>query len=585
MAAERSMAEILRRRAAASPDKLAFQFLLSDGAEGPRCTYVELDRQARSIATALRRITSPGERALLLYAPGLDFIPAFFGCSYAGVIAVPAYPPRPEQPWHGVEGLTRLTLDCRAGVVLTGGDYAADIERLCRPVAPLDGVPWLDTSDLTSAARGGWSREAEDPAAISHLQYTSGSTGNPKGVVVSHGNLMHNEYMIALCSGHFETAAAGICGVGWLPFQHDLGLVAGMLQAVYVGGPLVLMSPVTMLQRPYVWLEAISRYRGYTSGGPNFAYDQCVRRLSLEERASLDLSCWKVAGLGAEPVRVATMDDFAEAFEVSGFRREAFYPSYGLAEGTLMVAGGDRETQPPVVAVSTAALERNEVTVVSDTAADARLARTLVGCGYAWLDQQVLIVDPTARTPLPPARIGEIWVSGPSIARGYWNRPSDTQETFQARLNGVGEVPFLRTGDLGFFHEGELFITGRLKDVLIVRGQNHYPHDIELTVQGLDPALRSDAGAAFQTEGDAGERLVIVQEVLRPGKTFDADALARRVRQAVAEQHGIEVHDVVFVRHTTLPKTTSGKIQRHACKAAYEAGRLIPYVPKEPPRL
>ncbi len=571
------MADVLKHRAADAPDRIAFQFLRNDGSEGPRLTYAELDNQARRIASALRQCTVPGERALLLFAPGLEFIPAYFGCLYAGVIAVPAFPPRPDRPWHGVENLTRLTSDCRPRVALTGGEHAADIIDLCRPVGSLAECRWLNTDALAGPARDGWVREAEDPLSIAHLQYTSGSTGHPKGVVISHANLMHNEHMIALCSGHYDTAAEGICGVGWLPFQHDLGLVAGMLQAVYVGGPLVLLSPLTMLQRPFVWLDAISRYRGYTSGGPNFAYDLCVRRLTSDERAALDLSCWGVAGLNAEPVRAATIDRFCEAFEVAGFRREAFYPSYGLAESTLMVTGGDRLRPPQLLTVSAAGLERREAAIVAHDATD---ARTLVGCGHAWLDQRVLVVDPDTRRACQSGGVGEIWVSGSSVAQGYWNQPEATRETFQAQLADFDDGPFLRTGDLGFFDGSELFITGRLKDLLIVRGQNHYPHDVEMTVQALHPALRPDAGAVFQVDSPTGERLIVVQEINRPGKDFDAAAIAREVRRTVAERHGIEVDEVVFVRNATLPKTTSGKIQRHACRAAYEAGRLATWRPK-----
>ncbi len=576
------MAEVLRRRAADAPDSLAFRFLLADGAEGPRLTYADLDREARAVAGEVRRFAGPGERALLLYAPGLEFIPAFFGCLYAGVIAVPAYPPRPDRPWVGVEALSRLAADCRPSVALTGGEAAADIERMCRGSAPLSALPWLNTSETPPVASGGWSLEAEDPAAVSHLQYTSGSTAAPKGVAIGHENLMHNEYMIALCSGHFETAAEGICGVGWLPFQHDLGLVAGVLQAVYVGGPLVLLSPLTILQRPFVWLDAISRYRGHTSGGPNFAYDLCVARLSPEQRAALDLSCWKVAGVGAEPVRIAALDAFAEAFAVSGFRREAFYPSYGLAEGTLMVAGGEKAREPTVRSFSAVGLARGEALPVAAAGTEDAAVRTLVGCGHAWLDQRVLVVDPESHAPVAAGRVGEVWVSGPSVARGYWGRPEETERTFRARL-ASGEGPFLRTGDLGVDSGDELFITGRLKDLLIVRGQNHYPHDLEATVQAADPAFRVDAGAAFQVETAEGERLVLVQEIDRAGRRAEPDALARVARRAVAERHGVDLDDLVFVRSGTLPKTTSGKVQRFACKAAYEAGRLVTWSPKGGP--
>ncbi len=577
--AERTLAETLRRRAVDAPDALAFLFLLSDGAEGPRLSYAELDAQARAVAAAVGRVAGPGERALLVFAPGLEFLPAFFGCLYAGVIAVPAYPPRPDRPWDGVAALARLAEDCTPRVVLVGGEAAADVERLCRGDASLAALRWLNADDVPAASAG--SRAAEDPAGISHLQYTSGTTAAPKGVAIGHAELMHNERMIASAPGHVETAAAGICGVSWLPAQHDLGLVGGLLQAVYVGGPLVLLSPLTMLQRPFLWLEAISRYRAHTSAGPNFAYDLCVRRLSPEQRAALDLSCWKVAGIGAEPIRPASLNGFAEAFAGSGFRPEAFYPSYGLAEGTLMVAGGEKDAAPILRGFSADALARGEA-----VPAEGDAARTLVGCGRAWLGQQVLAVDPETAAPCPPGRVGEIWVAGPSVARGYWNRPEETERTFRGRLadgDGLaeGDGPFLRTGDLGVFVDGELFVTGRLKDLLIVRGQNHYPQDVEATVQAADPAFRGDAGAAFQTDRDGTERLVLVQEIARAGRRAEPDALVRAARRAVAERHGVELDEVVLVRNGTLPKTTSGKVRRFACKAAYDAGRLVLWQPKD----
>lgn len=574
------MAEILRRRAADSADRLAFQWLLSDGTEGPRLTYGQLDEQARRIAAALQQHAAAGDRALLLYAPGLEFISAFFGCLYAGLIAVPAYPPRPDRPWHGVESLARIAEDGQVQIVLTGGDYAADIRRLCRTVRSLADAVWLNTSESLAGAQGGWSPQAEDATAVSHLQYTSGSTGTPKGVVVTHGNVMHNEYMIALANGHFETGAAGICGVSWLPFQHDLGLIAGMLQAVYVGGPLVVLSPLTMLQRPFVWLEAISRYRAHTSAGPNFVYDLCVRRLSREERAALDLSCWCIAGLGAEPVRAATIEGFTMAFSSTGFRREAFYPSYGLAEATLMVAGGERLRGPAVGWVAAAALQQKVAMVEWSQPINNTAVRPLVGCGHAWLDQQVAIVNPDSRQLCADGQVGEIWVSGPSVAQGYWQRLEETQRTFQAQLSDSDERQYLRTGDLGFIGDGELFVTGRLKDVLIIRGQNHYPQDIEATVQEIEPLFRADAGAVFQTECDGMEHVVMVQEITRPRNDFDAAGVTHRVRQRIAECHGIEVDEVVLVRAATLPKTSSGKIRRQACRAAYEAGQLVRWQPQ-----
>ncbi len=578
MPVESSMAEVLRRRAADSGDRLAFSYLQADGTEGPRLSYGELDSQASRIAAALLRQAEPGDRALLLYAPGLEFIAAFVGCLYAGLVAVPAYPPRLDRPWQGVEHLSRIATDCQVRAVLTGGEYAADIRRLCRNISPLLDAVWFNTSDALPAGRG-WSTFAEDASAISHLQYTSGSTGMPKGVVVTHANVMHNEYMIARANGHFETGAAGICGVSWLPFQHDLGLIAGMLQAIYVGGPLVVLSPLTMLQRPFVWLDAISRYRAHTSAGPNFAYELCVRRLTADERAALDLSCWCIAGLGAEPVRAVTIDAFSATFANSGFRREAFYPSYGLAEATLMVAGGERLQGPRIGWVATTDLQQKRGLVNGSKPSYDSDARPLVGCGHAWLDQQIVIVDPVSRQPCPKAQVGEIWVAGPSVAQGYWQRPEESQQIFGAQLKGHEGRRFLRTGDLGFFAEGELYVTGRLKDMLIVRGQNHYPQDIEATVQSCGEMFRADSGAVFQSDRSGNDRLVVVQEIVRPAKDFSVVAATRKVREEIAQRHGIEVDEVVWVRAATLPKTTSGKIRRQACRAAYEAGELSLWQP------
>lgn len=579
MPTERSMAEVLRRRAADQGDRLAFQFLHHDGTEGPRLTYGELDRQAQQIAAALRHTAGHGERVLLLYPPGLEFISAFFGCLYAGVIAVPAYPPRPDRPWQGVENLSRIADDCQVRAVLTGGEYAAEIRRMCRHVPSLAKANWFNTSDSLPGGTCCWSPQAEDSAAISHLQYTSGSTGTPKGVVVTHANVMHNEYMIAIANGHFETGPAGICGVSWLPFQHDLGLVGGMLQAVYVGGPLVVLSPLTMLQRPFVWLSAISRYRAHTSAGPNFAYDLCVRRISAEERATLDLSCWCIAGIGAEPVRAATIEDFTAAFSGVGFRREAFYPSYGLAEGTLMVAGSPRLRGPIIRWTSLSGGPQDASPTEVFHAPHSAELRPLVGCGQAWLDQQIVLVDPRTHEACCEGHVGEIWVTGPSVAQGYWQRPEESQQTFHACLAGHDTPLFLRTGDLGFIHQGELFITGRLKDVLIIRGQNHYPQDIEATVQQLEPTFRTDAGAVFQVARNGVERLVMVQEISRPHKNFNARAILRRIRDQIAQRHGIEVDEIVLVRAASLPKTTSGKIRRHACRLAYESGQLSVWEP------
>jgi acyl-CoA synthetase (AMP-forming)/AMP-acid ligase II len=357
-----------------------------------------------------------------------------------------------------------------------------------------------------------------------------------------------------------------------------------------VGVPCVLMPPVAFLQRPVRWLQAISRYRATISVAPNFAYDLCVRKITPAQRATLDLRSWEMAFNGAEPIRAATLERFAATFAPCGFRREAFYPCYGLAEATLIVSGGEKADIPVVQTVQQAALERHQV--VPATAKDED-TRTLVSCGRTLLDGRVVIADPESRTRCQPGEVGEIWVAGPSVAQGYWNRPAETVQTFQAYLADTGEGPFLRTGDLGCVYQGELFVTGRMKDVIIIRGSNHYPQDIELTVERCHPSLRPGCGAAFAVEVAGEERLIVVQEVERryqpprqrpperrqvdvdPGfdpecpQPLDLDAVVGNIRQAVAEQHGMQVYAVLLLRAGSIPKTSSGKLQRYACCAGF----------------
>jgi acyl-CoA synthetase (AMP-forming)/AMP-acid ligase II len=398
----------------------------------------------------------------------------------------------------------------------------------------------------------------------------------PKGVMVSHGNLLHNSKVINM--GFEDTPQSR--GISWLPLHHDMGLIGGMLQPLYVGAPMTFLAPVAFLQRPYRWLQAISKYQATTSGGPNFAYDLCVQKVKPEQLANLDLSHWQVAFVGAEPIRAATLDRFAEKFAPCGFRREAFYASYGLAEATLFVTGGAKTIEPKVQSVQGMALERNEIHLPDSTptppvdTAQTDGIRTLVGVGSSKLDQTVRIVDPQTSQPCAAHQVGEIWVTGSSVAQGYWNAPQATAETFQAYLT-TGEGPFLRTGDLGFLQGDELFITGRLKDAIIIRGRNHYPQDIEDTVQSSHPALKPDCSAAFVLEQDQKEQLVVVQEVDRNHlRQLNSHEVIRSIRRAVADHHGLQVHETVLIRPGSIPKTSSGKVRRRACRDAFLSGDL-----------
>jgi acyl-CoA synthetase (AMP-forming)/AMP-acid ligase II len=405
------------------------------------------------------------------------------------------------------------------------------------------------------------------PETLAFLQYTSGSTGDPKGVMVSHGNLLHNERMIQQAFGHTEDTVV----VGWLPLFHDMGLIGNVLQSLYMGVRCILMPPVAFLQRPYRWLQAISCFKATTSGAPNFAYDLCARKITDQQAESLDLSSWAVAFSGAEPVRAETLDLFARRFGPYGFRREAFYPCYGLAEATLLVSGGAHSTAPAVCSVDADSLEEHCVAPATEGAD----ARTLVSCGWAWDTQRIAIVDSESFRRCPEGHVGEIWVAGPSVAQGYWSRPELTQQTFHAYVQDTNEGPYLRTGDLGFVQQGELFVTGRLKDMIVIRGRNYYPQDIERLVQESHPALEEGHGAAFSVERGGEERLVVAQEVKYTyRRNLNVAEVTGNIRETVAEQFGLDLLAVVLLKSGGVQRTSSGKIQRGTCKAHFLANRL-----------
>lgn len=595
--AAKSLIEVLRQRGETEGDRCAYTFLVGKGNQSDDLTYAELDRKARAIAAVLQDLNARGQRALLLYPPGLDYIAGFFGCLYAGVIAVPAYPPNPNQLQRTLARLHAIVRDAEATLVLTtsqiqnmmkllkfksrvSGSLGKIVSWKKREDASApdhaDGVEteqlfrmhWLATDSIDDHATAGWREPVVDAETLAFLQYTSGSTGAPKGVMVSHGNLLHNSKLIHAGFGFVPESDAVI----WLPIYHDMGLIGGVLQPLVHGYHGTLMSPLTFLQRPYFWLQTISKLKDkrVASGGPNFAFDLCLRKITSEQRKTLDLRHWEVAFCGAEPIRAQTVERFTEAFAECGFRREAFYPCYGLAEATLFVSGVRKSDPPKFHTVEKQALENNRIVSAGDKA---KQAHTLVGSGRALLDQKIAIVHPETRTRCAPDEVGEIWVASPSIAKGYWNRPEESEQTFRAFIADTGEGPFLRTGDLGYLHEGELFVTGRLKDLIIIRGVNYYPQDIELTVENSHSNLRPGCGAAFSVDADGQERLVVVQEV-RSVKALDAKAIIDAIRSSVNEAHELQVFDVVLIQPRTIPKTSSGKIQRRACRQAYRAGTL-----------
>ena len=553
-----TLVEILRHRALQLPGRRAYTFLVDGEAEEVSLTYEQLDRKARAIGAMLQELGLSGERALLLYPSGLQFIEALFGCFYAGVVAVPAYPPRVNR---SLLRLQTTVEDAQAGFVLTTSSILSKLKPACEQAPVLSVLRWLDTEKVPEGAEARWRQPSITGETLAFLQYTSGSTSAPKGVMVSHGNLIHNEWAIQTACLNTQESTF----VSWLPVYHDMGLIGIVLQALYVGASCILMSPLAFLQRPLRWLAAISRYGATLSGGPNFAYDLCVRRISQQQRSVLDLSSWKIAFNGSEPIRAETVSRFAAAFKECGFREESFFPCYGLAEATLMVSGNMRSGMPLVRTYEGAALERNRVVEAS---AGSVGARALVGCGYSLSDQKILIVDPLSLAECPADQSGEIWVSGPSVAQGYWNREAETLATFRARRSDSTEGRFLRTGDLGFLHAGELFVTGRLKDVIVIRGRNIHPQDIEDTVGRSHPALRPGGGAAFSVNVASEERLVVVQEVDNH-RELDMNSVIGAIRQAIAEEYDVPVFSISLVKPGNMPKTTSGKLQRGACRDSF----------------
>ncbi|HEX8773698.1 MAG TPA: amino acid adenylation domain-containing protein, partial [Pyrinomonadaceae bacterium] len=566
-----TLVELLRLRATQQSERTAYSFL-ADGEtqEERQLSYGELDSRARAIAALLASSVATGQRVLLLYGPGLDYVAAFFGCLYAGAVAVPAYPPRLNRNLHRLQAIVS---DAGATAVLTSTPVLSRLEPVLPQLPDLARLRWLDTFELERSASEAW---REPPALteqhLAMLQYTSGSTGTPKGVMLSHRNLLYNSRLMRTA---FEYDAQSRC-VSWLPMYHDMGLIGGLLQPLYGGYPCALMSPASFLQRPTRWLEAITEMRATISGGPNFAYELCLRRTSEAERSRLDLSSWQVAFNGAEPVRAETLERFAEFFEPVGFRRTAWLPCYGLAEATLMVAGGPAMREPVVKSVEARALERNRVVERKEeahTKTESKVRRLVSSGRSPDAGQQIRIVDPELMSECEAEEVGEIWVMSPSVAEGYWNRSEETATTFGARLTDNNDGPYLRTGDLGFIEEGELYITGRVKDLVIIRGVNHYPQDIEWTVAATHASLRSGGGAAFAIEAENEERLVIVQEVGARAQV-DLENTVERIRQAVAEEHEVEVYAIALVRAGSVPKTTSGKVQRRACREAYLSGDL-----------
>ncbi|WP_127532035.1 fatty acyl-AMP ligase [Paenibacillus kobensis] len=573
------LVDLLEYRAWSQPDLELYTFLADGERIEHKLTAASLRERSVATAAALQQIGSPGEPVLLLYPPGIDFLVGFMGCLYAGMIAVPAYPPHLRKP---TPRLAAIAQDTGASIALSTHKLCEDVREAALHgdhMQHLSGLRWLATDNLPSGMT--WSPPRIDGNGVTFLQYTSGSTSTPKGVMVTHQNLLYNMSMIA----KYFRVSSETRGVSWLPAHHDMGLIGKLLTALHAGCSLTFMSPVSFMQKPLRWLQAISRTKATYSGAPNFAFELCVAKFKEEAAEGLDLSSWLTAFNGAEPVRSQTLDKFAACYAPYGFRKESLVPAYGLAEGTLFVSGIRRDNEAWwTVTVDSRSVQASTIEPVLP---DAEHAQTIVSCGVIPPEQKLAIVSPASSERLADGAIGEIWLHGESVATGYWGKPEASNQTFQARIEGEGDTAYLRTGDLGFTLAGELYIAGRMKDVIIVRGCNHYPQDIELTAQQAHPAVKEDCIAAFVEQRDGEDRLIIVAEINREyrvrGSQRDSGAASMKqlltevsaaVRQDVSIQHELTVHSVVLIRVGTIPKTSSGKIQRQYTKQLYEQGKL-----------
>jgi thioester reductase-like protein len=560
-----SLVDLLRLRATEQPDREAYSFLTSDESAPLHLTHRALDRHARAIGAHLSDITTPGDRVLLLLPTGPEYVAAFIGCLYADLIAVPAYPP---SPWRADGQIAAMAVDADPMVVIAAGRTLELLAGSVEQYPTLRGRRWIAIEPLLDADDRGWEPAHTRRSSLAYLQYTSGSTSTPRGVMISHANVLNNLAMIR--RGIADRPQTR--GVSWAPLFHDLGLVGGMLTPLYNLFPMTMMSPLQFLEDPLRWLRAISAWRATASLAPNFGYDLCVQRSTPAERTALDLSSWNLAVTGAEPIRPATLEQFSAAFAEAGFRRDAFWPAFGLAESTVAVTIGVTPGQQLTRAFDRTALGRGEA--IPRGADEADDVSVLATSGRWSHDCEVAIVDPDSGTRQPSGRIGEIWVKSGGVGEGYWNRPADTEATFQARLTGSNDGPFLRTGDLGFVHDDELFVTGRLKDVIVIRGRNHYPQDIEHSAEASHPELRCSCVAAFAVERGGDEQVVVVAEVKRrhwsePG---DLTGIAEAIWTAVAADHQVEPATVALICPGSLAKTSSGKLRRRLIRETWLAG-------------
>lgn len=560
-----SLIDLLNDKAENHPHKLAFNYLTDGEDDEISISYEQLDSNSKRIAAYLQNEGLCGKRALIMYPSGINYITAFFGCLYAGVVAVPVYPPTLSRNMDRVKS---IMFDASTDIILTTSQIYFKIEKHMHEEISSMNVKWICIDELVLPSAELWQKPSINGDTIAFLQYTSGSTSAPKGVMVSHQNILYNEEMIKKGFQNNEQTVV----MGWLPLYHDMGLIGNVLQPLYLGATGILMSPMDFLQKPFRWLKAISKYKATVSGAPNFAYDLCVKKVTEEQKTQLDLSSWLVAFNGAEPVRYETLKRFTEEFKGCGFKPESFYPCYGMAEATLFISGGEASKKPVIKQFDSYSLTGNKVLESSDS----EKSITLVSCGTPYLGEKVQVVNPNTCEICSENEIGEIWVNGSNVAKGYFGA-ADNRD-FNGYIATKTSKQYLKTGDLGFINDGQLFITGRLKDVMILRGKNYYPQDIELTTEKAHIGVQVNGSAAFSITHENEEKLVIVAEIersFRPrSKKVEKNELGikeitTKIRQNVMEGHGIQPFCICLIKTGSIYKTSSGKIQRSACKQGF----------------
>ncbi len=568
-----TLIDIMQAHAASQKsESVAFTFLRDGKQSAAHISFQELDQRARAVAAELQSRNMAGRRVLLLYPSGIEFVSVFMGCLYAGAIAVPAPPPDASRTKRSLPRLQRIIGDCDAALVLA---------EASNPLASMAGpfiqqnlpIAWLETDVIPNERGDDWKAVNAKADDLAYLQYTSGSIGDPKGIEISHGNLLyHARYLQQTCDYDEQSVS-----VTWMPNFHDWGLVEGLVEPMFNGTPCYLFSPFSFIKRPNNWLEAITRFQATHSQGPTFAYEHCLRRIPPDQLDGIDLRSWRAAGIAAEPINFQVMNEFHERFAQCGFHWNTFCPAFGLGEATLMVTFCGLNQPATAVRLDPDELEQDRAVEARD--GDSHV-RTVVSCGKAYAETKLAIVDPDTSERVADGRVGEIWVSDPAVARGYWNRPADTERTFKAKLRDDDEL-YLRTGDLGFVRDGQLYVTGRLKDLIIIRGSNHYPQDIEWTVQRTHAAVRGQTGAAFSIGQDGIEKLVVLQEINRKHPSAkDLDQVISEVVVQIADEHELDVFDLMLLKRGAIPKTASGKVRRQASRQAYLLNQLTPLAQK-----